>query len=114
MVVYGIRNCDTVKRAVAWLNERGVSYEFYDFKKQGVTEELLERWALKLGWETLINKRGTTWKKQAEELRNSVTTPEAAFKLLKDNPSMIRRPVLEDEDILIFGFDEKVYSEKLI
>lgn len=113
MKVYGIKNCDTVKKALKWLDEHHVRYEFHDFKKQGISLEKLQEWASGLGWEALINKRGTTWKKLDRETQDSITTPEAAFKLLQDKTSIIKRPVIEDDHVLLSGFDEVAYEEKL-
>ena len=114
MKIYGIKNCDTVKKALNWLDSHGIKYEFHDFKKSGVEETKLREWADKLGWETLLNKRGTTWKKLDPEVQSSVTNPETAFKLMQEKTSIIKRPVVEDGDLLFSGFDRKTYEEKLL
>lgn len=114
MKVYGIKNCSTVKKALDWLTHHHIQYEFHDFNKSGITEEKLYEWGQKVHWELLINKRGTTWKKLDNETQESVTTPEAAFSLLKEKTSMIKRPVIENGDVLLLGFNEAEYSEKLI
>ncbi len=113
MKVYGIKNCDTVKKALNWLDEHHISYEFHDFKKLGITEDKLQEWASKLGWEALINKRGTTWKKLDTATQDSITSAGAAFRLLQEKTSIIKRPVIEEGEILLSGFDESSYSKAL-
>lgn len=114
MKVYGIKNCDTVKKALNWLSDHHISYEFHDFKKEGVTEAKLEEWASKQGWEALINKKGATWKKLDPDTQNSVTSAGSAFKLMQEKTSVIKRPVIEQGDVLLNGFDEAVYSKSLL
>ncbi|MDR6537000.1 ArsC family reductase [Variovorax soli] len=92
--LYGIRNCDTVKRARAWLDEHGVPYRFHDFKKEGVPEPELDRWLKSPGWEALVNRRGTTWRKLDESTRSSVVDAASARAVLIANPSLIKRPVV--------------------
>ncbi|MDM0043860.1 ArsC family reductase [Variovorax dokdonensis] len=93
--LYGIPNCDTVKRARAWLDEHGVAYTFHDFKKQGVPEAELDRWLASAGWETVVNRRGTTWRRLSEEARAAVVDTASARQALIDNPSLIKRPVVQ-------------------
>lgn len=109
--VYGIKNCSTVKKALDWLDKHGVAYEFQDFKKWGVAEERLIAWAKALGWESLVNKRGTTWKQLDDEVQSSVVDAESAFPVLMEKTSMIKRPVVELGDQVILGFDEARYAE---
>lgn len=109
--VYGIKNCSTVKKALDWLDAHGVAYEFQDFKKWGVAEERLAAWADALGWEALVNKRGTTWKQLDAEVQNSVVDAASAFPVLMEKTSMIKRPVVEVGDQVILGFDEAKYTE---
>jgi Spx/MgsR family transcriptional regulator len=92
--VYGIPNCDTVKRARTWLDTHGVAYQFHDFKKQGVPEAALDRWLKAPGWEALVNRRGTTWRKLDESTRASVVDADSARAVLLANPSLIKRPVV--------------------
>ncbi len=113
MKVYGIKNCNTVKRALDWLNEQKIEYEFHDFKKLGITESKLEEWASKAGWEALVNKRGTTWKQLEPERQKAVVNRPEAFKLMQDKTSVIKRPVIETEKGLLFGFDETEYKNLL-
>lgn len=92
--LYGIPNCDTVKRARAWLNEHGIAHRFHDFKKDGVPEAELDRWLADLGWEALVNRRGTTWRKLDDAARAAVVDAPSAKAALVANPSLIKRPVV--------------------
>jgi arsenate reductase (glutaredoxin) len=92
--VYGIPNCDTVKKARAWLAERGVEAAFHDYKKQGVPEAELRAWVKQLGWESLLNRKGTTWRKLDAAAQASVVDADSAIALMLAQPSVIRRPVL--------------------
>lgn len=114
MKVYGIKNCNTVAKALSWLKENQIDFEFHDFKKLGISESKLKEWADQLGWEALINKRGTTWKKLDAETQNSIVTEESAFAILEQNTSMIKRPVIETDDNLLLGFDEEKYNAMLL
>ncbi|BEP53563.1 ArsC family reductase [Variovorax sp. V118] len=93
--LYGIPNCDTVKRARAWLDDHGVAYAFHDFKKQGVPETELDRWLQAPGWEALVNRKGTTWRKLDEATRDAVVDAASARPVLLGNPSLIKRPVVD-------------------
>ena len=97
-VVYGIPNCDTVKKARAWLAERGVPYRFHDFKKQGVPPQHLARWQAAAGWDKVLNRQGTTWRKLPPEAQAAVTDAASAAALLAREPSAIKRPVVEWPD----------------
>jgi Spx/MgsR family transcriptional regulator len=114
MKVYGIPNCDTVKKALGWLKANHVDYEFHDFKKLGISAEKLKEWDKKAGYEKFLNKKSTTWKDVGPEVQESIKTGKAALKLLQEKTSMIKRPVIEDSGFLFFGFDEKVYKEQLV
>lgn len=105
--LYGIPNCDTVKRARAWLDDHAVAYRFHDFKKEGVPEAELDRWLASPGWEALVNRRGTTWRKLDEATRDSVTDAASARAVLIANPSLIKRPVVawDGIDNVTTGFD---------
>ena len=93
--IFGIPNCDTVKKARAWLTEHGVSHAFVDFKKQGVDEAALARWLAQLGWQALLNTRGTTWRRLSDAERAGVTDGASASALMRTQPSVIRRPVVQ-------------------
>lgn len=110
--VFGIKNCDTMKKAFAWLTENGVAYEFTDYKKAGVAEANLPDWNARAGWEKLLNTRGLTWRKLSDEERAAVDE-QKALKLMAQYPSLIKRPVLDTGSQLIVGFAPENYAEKL-
>ena len=103
--VYGIPNCDTVKKARAWLTEQGVAYEFHDFKKQGVPEDRLDAWIAAVGWDKLLNRKGTTWRKLPAELQAAVVDAATARPVLMAQASVIKRPVVEWDNAITVGFD---------
>ena len=105
MNVYGITNCDTVKEARAWLANRGVSHRFVDFKKVPPTRDQLAAWCDAAGWQTLLNRRGTTWKKMEPEAQAKVIDTPTAIAVMVANPAAIRRPVVESEAGILVGFD---------
>ncbi|MBU1215015.1 MAG: arsenate reductase [Gammaproteobacteria bacterium] len=112
MKLYGIPNCDTVKRARAALTARGVSYEFHDFKKHGVTEAMLSAWLKQVGWQRLLKKTGPTWGKLPQEVKDSIKDDVSALALLMQHPNIIKRPVLESNGkVLATGFNETEYKE---
>ena len=110
--IYGIPNCDTMKKARRWLEANGVEYEFHDYKKHGVPQKKLEAWLDQAGWESLLNKRGTTWRKLDDRLRHSIDN-DGAIKIMRENPSIIKRPVLESDRLLLIGFNENEYEQLL-
>jgi arsenate reductase len=111
ITIYGIKNCDTMKKARAWLDQRGVAYQFHDYKASGIDRDHLERWSGKVGWETLLNRAGTTFKKLPEKDRDGVTE-EKAIALMLAQPSMIKRPVLDlGRGKILVGFKPETYSE---
>lgn len=111
MKVYGITNCDTVKKALTWLKDNHVDYEFHDFKKLGVSPEKLEEWDAKAGYEKFMNKAGLTWKQLDPAVKASITGKAPALELLQQKTSMIKRPVIEDGDFLYFGFKADDYEQ---
>ncbi|SDD90538.1 transcriptional regulator, Spx/MgsR family [Paracidovorax valerianellae] len=111
-VLYGIPNCDTVKKARAWLTGQGIEYQFHDFKKQGVPAEQLPRWADAVGWEKLLNRQGTTWRKLDAETQATVHDAASAAQVMLAQPSVIKRPVVEWADASItVGFNEADWNE---
>ena len=110
--VFGIKNCDTMKKAFAWLAANGVAYEFIDYKKAGVAELNLPDWEARAGWEKLLNTRGLMWKKLSDDERSAVDR-EKALKLMAQYPSLIKRPVLDAGSRLIVGFSPENYAEQL-
>jgi arsenate reductase len=114
VTLYGIPNCDTVKRARAWLGEHGVEHVFHDFRKSGVPSEHLDAWIAALGWERLVNRSGTTWRKLDEATREQVTDAASAHALLRAQPSVIRRPVVEwGAGEPTVGFDADLWGRRL-
>lgn len=111
--LYGIPNCDTVKKARQWLAEHGVDYEFYDFKKMGVPEQVLNQWLKEFGWQTVVNSKGTTWRKLSEQDKVAVDNIQAAKSILLQNASMIKRPILKSDKGVTIGFDITEF-EKLL
>lgn len=110
IALYGIPNCGTVKKARAWLEERGIQYVFHDFKKEGLDASRLSAWADELGWENLLNRRGTTWRKLPEPVRDAIDR-ESAIGIMLESPSIIRRPVLDLGERRHLGFTEEAYQE---
>ena len=111
ITIYGIKNCDTMQKAFHWLNAKGVGYTFHDYKKSGVSEELLLDWFKHLAIGDLINKRGTTWKKCTEEEQMSISDPKKAIELIIQNPSILKRPLIHSGKTYLLGFDEAEWSE---
>jgi Spx/MgsR family transcriptional regulator len=95
ITLYGIPNCDTVKKARTWLTDQGFEYVFHDFKKQGLPENALNSWLKALGWETVVNRKGTSWRKLSPQEQGSVTSAQTAKPFLLANPSLVKRPVIE-------------------
>ena len=104
-LLYGIPNCDTVKKARAWLAANGIEAGFHEYKKQGVPEAELRAWVKRLGWEALLNRKGTTWRKLDAATQAGVVDADSAIALMLAQPSVIRRPVLVRGDALRVGFD---------
>jgi arsenate reductase len=110
--IYGIKNCDTMKKARAWLDGHGIAYDFHDYKTAGIDRTRLKGWAAKLGWETLLNRAGTTFRKLPDADKAGLTESKA-LTLMLDQPSMIKRPVLEAGGKLLVGFKPDVYAKEL-
>ena len=110
VTIYGIKNCDTMKKARAWLDRRGIAYGFHDYKTQGIDRAQLEAWAREVGWEALLNRAGTTFRKLPEKDREGLTEKKAV-ELMRDQPSMIKRPVLDLGGRLLVGFAPERYAE---
>ncbi|WP_205942429.1 ArsC family reductase [Pedobacter sp. SYP-B3415] len=114
LTVYGIPNCNTVKNARAWLQESGIEYAFHDFKKSGITEDKLKQWFEAFGWEQVLNKKGLTWKKLSAEEQAAVKDETSAAKMLMNNTSAIKRPVVEQNGKpVLIGFSEDSYTPVL-
>ena len=109
---YGIPNCDTVRKARGWLDGKGTAYTFHDYKKEGADQDRLRAWVQAVGWEALLNRSGTTFRK-LEPAQKENLDAEKAILLMAAQPSMIRRPVVECGDSLLVGFDEAEWAAKL-
>jgi arsenate reductase len=107
--MYGIKNCDTIKKARAWLDDRGVKYEFHDYKASGIDRARLEEWCRELGWEKLLNRAGTTFRKLPDADKKGLDQRKAIVLMLAQ-PSMIKRPVLDLGGQLLAGFDVESYT----
>jgi arsenate reductase (glutaredoxin) len=110
--LYGIKNCDTMKKARTWLDDHGVTYAFHDYKAAGIDREHLEKWCKELGWEIVLNRAGTTFRKLPDADKTNLTESKA-IKLMLAQPSMIKRPVLQYGKKLLVGFKPEDYSAKL-
>ncbi|MCG8609878.1 MAG: ArsC family reductase [Pseudomonadales bacterium] len=113
ITLYGIANCDTMKKARKWLDENNLEYTFHDYKKKGIDQATLERWAKEAGLDTLVNTRGTTWRKLPEAEKTDLT-PVKTIELLINHTSMIKRPVLELNDQILVGFKAELYASTLL
>ena len=113
IILYGIPNCDTVKKARAWLTGQGLAYSFHDFKKVGVPPERLAAWEDALGWQKLLNRQGTTWRKLDAAVQSGVTDAASAQALMRAQPSVIKRPVVEWGHDTSVGFDAEAWSARI-
>ncbi|AIM36604.1 ArsC family transcriptional regulator [Sphingobacterium sp. ML3W] len=111
--VYGIKNCNTVKKAITWLADNQLDYTFHDYKKEGISEAKLIEWEKEISWEKLLNKKGTTWKKLDADEQAAVIDAKSANSVLAKNTSMIKRPVIEGGQQILVGFDEIEYASIL-
>ncbi len=112
VTIYGIKACDTMKKAFTWLDKHGVAYEFHDYKKAELEPATLKRWVKQVGYEVLLNTKGTTWRKLSDADRENVTEAKA-IKLMLANLSLIKRPVIECDGVVLVGFDEAKYETEL-
>jgi arsenate reductase len=107
--IYGIKNCDTVKRSRKWLDDHGYEYIFHDFRGDGLDSELLDRLVGKIGWDNLINRRGTTWRQLPDPARENLDEAKAK-QLMLDHPTLIKRPVIEQDGRFAAGFSEDFFT----
>ena len=111
LTVYGIPNCDTVKKALTWLKNHGIAYEFYDYKKKGIEREKLEEWLTQVPKETLVNRAGTTYKQLPDDRKNAINDNQSAIDLMLEKNSVIKRPIIESDKIVAIGFKEEEYQK---
>lgn len=112
ITVYGIKNCDTMKKAFAWLDRRKIAYAFHDYKKFGADEDVLKRAIDAYGWESVLNRKGTTWRGLPDKVKESMTD-KRAFQFAVENPSVIKRPLVVCGKDILLGFDEADFGGKL-
>jgi arsenate reductase (glutaredoxin) len=113
LTVYGIPNCDTVKRARAWLKDNNIAHRFHDFKAAGLDAQLLEAWVQRVGWEPLLNRRGTTWRQLEDAERSAVDDAKGAIAVMQRHPSLVKRPVVQWPDASVtVGFDAVDWSRR--
>ncbi len=110
MTIYGIPNCDIMKKAMKWLTANHIQFSFHDYKKEGISQAKLEEWCNKAGWENVLNKRSTTWRELSATEQEKITGQPAAIKLMMNNTSIIKRPLLENGKQILIGFSEKEYA----
>ena len=108
--MYGIKNCDTIKKARKWLEAEGVDFQFHDYKKEGIQKDQLISWVNQLGWEVLLNKRGTTWRKLPDDVKDNIDEA-SAISVMLENTSIIKRPVLDTGTTLLVGFSADEYAK---
>ena len=108
--IYGIKNCSTVKKALAWLNNHNIAYDFHDYKKLGIDENAFSKAVKKQGWNKVINQRGTTWRNLPQDVQENMNA-DNAINIAQENPSIIKRPILMHGSHIILGFDESAYSD---
>jgi len=113
VTVYGIPNCDTTKKAVVLLKKHKIDHTFHDYKQAGITAQKLEQWCKKAGWETVLNKRSTTWRELEEAEQKKVLNEQAAIRLMMQNNSIIKRPIIEINGNLLIGFNETEITKQL-
>jgi arsenate reductase len=113
-IVYGIPNCDVIKKVINWFQDKKISYVLHDYKKESISSDTLKHWCKQVGWETIFNKRSTTWKELGETVQSTVTGEDAAIRIMMEHTSIIKRPVIEKNGkVIVVGFDAAKY-EKLI
>jgi arsenate reductase len=113
IILYGIPNCDTVKKARTWLDANGHAYTFHDFKKAGLDEATISAWLKQQPWEILVNKKGTTWRGLTDATKTSIVDAASATGLMLENTSVIKRPVLCIKNTVLVGFDAALYEKTL-
>ena len=113
MKIYGIKNCNSMKKAFDWFDENGISYDFHDYKKQSPDEDVLTKAINAHGWEAVINKKGMTWRKFSDDVKANANA-DNAVSLALENPSVIKRPLIVSDTDIVLGFDEDTYKEAFL
>ena len=108
--VYGIKNCDTVKKALTWLAEHGVEHKLHDYRMDGLNEDFLVKAEQQFGWDNLLNRRSTTWRNLDEQVKKTLEKP-TALSVLMAHPTLIKRPIILQDDIALIGFNDKLYEQ---
>lgn len=111
--IYGIKNCDTMKKAFNWLDEKGVEYNFHDYKKNGVDEKILKKAVKEFSWEQVLNRKGMTWRKLPKDVQSN-TDEKKAIDIALDNPSIIKRPLLIHKNKIVLGFNPETYENMFL
>lgn len=111
IAVYGIPNCDTIKKTLDWFKTNNIPVHFHDYKKEGISKEKLLQWCKKASWEILLNKKSATWRGLTPEIQSATKSQAAAITLMKENNSIIKRPVIEANGQLLVGFDEAAFKK---
>ncbi len=114
MKLYAIKQCDTVKKSMKWLEEQGLEYEFHDYKKLGADEAVLAACCKQFGWENVVNRKGMTWRKLTDEQKAGIVDDASAIALMTEKTSVIKRPIIEVENVFLLGFDAENWREKLL
>ncbi len=114
LIVYSIPNCDVTKLALARLRKNKIDFSFHDYKKSGITISKLNDWSKKVGWEKLLNKRGTTWRGISTDIQQTINDQRSAVHLMQEHTSLIKRPVIEMNGEILIGFDEAIYNDKIL
>lgn len=112
ITLYGIPNCDTVKKARTWLQDHGIDFAFHDFKKQGLSAALVQGWLQEIDWQTLVNRKGTTWRNLPDERKAAIVDNDSALALMLEHPSVIKRPVLQGAGPVTVGFSGDAFATK--
>lgn len=113
IIVYGIPNCDTIKKTVDWLRKEKIAFVFHDYKKEGISKEKLKEWCAIVGWEILLNKKSTTWRELDVAVQEKITNETTAIKIMMAHNSIIKRPVVENGGKLLVGFKETEFIKQL-
>ena len=112
ITIYGIANCDIIKKTLDWYKKKNIPVGFHDYKKEGINKEKLVQWSKEVGWELLLNKKSTTWRSLAPEIQQKITNEKAAIQLMTEYTSIIKRPVVEVQGKIIVGFNNTYFTKQ--